>query len=62
MNKFKTYVFDLDNTLCDTRKKQNGDWDYLNAEPFIERIEKVNELWDQGNKIIIETNIFLNRE
>ena len=55
MNKFKTYVFDLDNTLCDTRKKQNGDWDYLNAEPFIERIEKVNELWDQGNKIIIET-------
>lgn len=55
MNKFQTYVFDLDNTLCDTRKKQNGDWDYLNAEPFVERIEKVNELWDQGNKIIIET-------
>jgi CMP-N,N'-diacetyllegionaminic acid synthase len=49
------YVFDLDNTLCDTKKKEDGNWDYLNAEPFNDRIKKVNELYDNDNYIIIET-------
>jgi hypothetical protein len=49
------YVFDLDNTLCDTKKKENGDWDYLGAKPFADRINKVNELYLKGNYIIIET-------
>ena len=49
------YVFDLDNTLCSTIKKQNGDWDYVNSKPYFERIKKVNHLYDQGNYIIIET-------
>lgn len=49
------YVFDLDNTLCFTSKKQNGDWDYGNSKPYFERIKKVNDLYDQGNYIIIET-------
>jgi len=51
----KTYVFDLDHTLCDTKKDVNGRWLYFEASPFIERIEKVNKLWKEGNKIIIET-------
>ncbi len=49
------YVFDLDHTLCDTKKKENGDWDYLNSAPYNDRIEKVNELYKAGNKIIVET-------
>jgi FMN phosphatase YigB (HAD superfamily) len=49
------YVFDLDNTLCDTKKKEDGNWDYLNSEPFRDRIEVVNNLFDNGHYIIIET-------
>lgn len=49
------YVFDLDNTLCDTKKKSDGNWDYINAKPFEERIKKVNSLYDDGNYIIVET-------
>lgn len=45
-----TYVFDLDNTLCKTI-----DGDYLNSVPFKDRIEFVNSLHKQGNKIIIHT-------
>lgn len=50
-----TYVFDLDNTLCITNKKDNGDWDYFNSNPINQRIEMVNRLFHEGNKIIIET-------
>jgi hypothetical protein len=49
------YVFDLDHTLCDTKKKDDGNWDYLNSTPYQDRINKVNKLFDDGNKIIIET-------
>jgi hydroxymethylpyrimidine pyrophosphatase-like HAD family hydrolase len=49
------YVFDLDNTLCDTKKKEDGNWDYLNAKPFEERIKIVNKLYNEGHYIIIET-------
>lgn len=44
------YYIDLDNTLCITK---NGD--YENSEPIKERIEKVNELKDQGHIIVIWT-------
>jgi 5'(3')-deoxyribonucleotidase len=49
------YVFDLDHTLCETNKKSNGDWDYLSAPPYGDRIKKVNKLFEEGHKIIIET-------
>lgn len=54
-NKNKTYVIDLDHTLCDTKKKKDGNWDYLSAKPFRYRIKKINKLFDKGNKIIIDT-------
>jgi hydroxymethylpyrimidine pyrophosphatase-like HAD family hydrolase len=44
------YCFDLDGTLCQTEKV-----DYMRAEPFQERIERVNSLYDEGHTIIIET-------
>lgn len=54
-NDKKIYLFDLDNTLCITNKKENGDWDYLNAKPIQNRINIVNNLFNEGNRIIIET-------
>lgn len=44
------YCFDLDGTLC-----TNTEGEYENAQPLVERIEKVNRLFDSGNKIIIFT-------
>ena len=46
----KTYVFDLDGTLC-----TNTNGDYNKAKPIKERIKIVNDLYVKGNKIIILT-------
>ena len=45
-----TYVFDIDGTIC-----YNTDGDYDQAQPFPDRIEKVNILYDAGHKIIFQT-------
>ena len=50
MKKSKIYVFDLDNTLCKTEGSN-----YIDATPIKERIRIVNNLYDQGNTIIVET-------
>lgn len=47
----KTYVFDLDGTLC----KKSSEGDYKNSKPELERIKVVNELYKEGNRIIICT-------
>lgn len=44
------YVFDIDGTIC-----TKTDGDYSQAEPLLERIQKVNELYDQGHRIIFLT-------
>lgn len=44
------YCFDLDGTLC-----TNTDGNYEFADPFIERIQMVNKLYDDGHIIIIDT-------
>jgi len=49
------YIFDLDNTLCDTKKNGDGNWNYLDSKPFKERIDIVNGLYEEGNYIVIET-------
>ena len=40
-----TYVFDIDGTIC------NSDKGYENSEPIWDRIEKVNNLYKEGNVI-----------
>ena len=50
------YCFDLDGTLCTQRNK-----DYENATPIKKNIKKVNQLYQQGNKIIIFTARFMGR-
>jgi capsule biosynthesis phosphatase len=44
------YVFDIDNTVCKTEGS-----DYKNSKPIRERINKINELYDQGHKIVFHT-------
>ena len=45
------YVFDIDGTVCTKIK----DGDYSKAEPLLERIAVVNELYEAGNTIIFQT-------
>jgi hypothetical protein len=45
-----TYVFDIDSTICTT----NGS-DYENSVPIANRVQKINDLYDQGNIIFFLT-------
>jgi hypothetical protein len=47
---YKIICFDLDGTLCDTIGA-----DYENAIPKLDRINSVNELYDSGVIIFIDT-------
>ena len=49
------YCFDLDGTLCDVRRNAQGYKDYSQSAPFWDRIKKVNQLYDEGHLIKIET-------
>ena len=42
----KTYVFDIDGTIC-----TNTNGNYEDAKPYKERIQFINKLFDEGNKI-----------
>ena len=42
----KIYCFDIDDTICKT-----SGTDYESAQPIPLRIQKINELYDQGNII-----------
>ena len=44
------YCFDVDGTIC-----TNTDGDYEHAMPFRDIIEKINRLYDSGQKIIFYT-------
>jgi len=43
--KIKTYIIDIDNTICSQEK------DYSKAKPFLNIIKKINKLYDEGNII-----------
>jgi len=45
-----TYCFDIDGTLC-TQEPE----DYSLATPYVDRIRRVNELFDQGHTIKLFT-------
>jgi len=45
-----TYCFDLDGTLCTTEGGR-----YEKAKPIPEAIERVNQLYEAGHRIIIDT-------
>lgn len=45
------YIVDIDNTICYQKKPS----DYPNSIPISERIEKINQLFDDGHEIIYWT-------
>jgi len=53
--KLTVYQFDLDGTLCNIEKGPLGLKDYSKAVPLMDRIAKVNQLYDEGHLIKIET-------
>lgn len=57
MNKQKTIAFDLDDVLCYriTGYEHLGPEKYNYCKPYIENINLVNSLYDEGHKIIIYT-------
>jgi len=46
----KTYMVDIDNTICISENS-----DYANSKPMNDRIARVNALYDQGHKVIYWT-------
>ena len=46
---------DIDDTICYYEKNDNSLKDYSKALPYIERINKINKLYDEGNQIIYWT-------
>lgn len=44
------YIVDIDGTICN-----NTDGDYKNAKPYVDRIEKINNLYDAGHYIVYWT-------
>ena len=49
------YCFDLDDTICNTPKLENGKPGYLKATPIPFMVEQVNHLYDEGHNIRIQT-------
>ena len=45
-----TYVFDIDGTIC-----SKTDGDYSKAQPFKDRIDVINKLYDEGHTIVFLT-------
>lgn len=43
------YVVDIDGTICSQEK------DYSKAQPFLDRIEKINNLYDNGHYVVYFT-------
>jgi len=48
-----TYILDVDGTICHAEKQEDGTYDYPNATPFPRVIERINELHEAGNTIIL---------
>lgn len=44
------YIVDIDHTIC-----LNSDSDYANSIPLLDRIQKINDLYDQGHVIVYWT-------
>ena len=51
----KTFIVDIDGTICITPKGADGTFDYARSQPLFDRIQKINELYDEGHTIIYWT-------
>ena len=49
------YCFDIDGTICDTPFNEKGKPDYHNAKSIPYMVDRINQLYDEGNYIILMT-------
>ena len=49
------YIVDIDGTICDKPADMHHDGDYSISVPILDRIEKINKLYDEGHKIVYLT-------
>lgn len=49
------YCFDIDGTICDTPFNEKGNPDYRNAKSIPYMVDRINQLYDEGNYIILMT-------
>jgi len=45
------YIIDIDGTICNEIMLPNGKKDYANHVPHLDRIKKINELYEEGHII-----------
>lgn len=50
-----TFIMDIDGTICESNQNEDGTYDYPNATPIQPVIDRINQLYDQGNTIILST-------
>ena len=50
-----TFIVDVDGTICDAPKLEDGTFDYPNAVPILPVIEKLKQLKKDGHTIIFNT-------
>ncbi|MDA7494510.1 hypothetical protein N8467_00430 [bacterium] len=50
----KTYVIDIDGTICTKNCELEGS-DYVDSQPIYDRINRINKLYDEGHTIIYMT-------
>ena len=46
---------DIDDTICYHNEEDRKIFDYSKAKPYVERIAKINNLYDEGHEIIYWT-------
>lgn len=51
----QTFIIDIDGTICQAPLKEDGTFDYPNAEPITAVITRVNEMYDAGHTIVLST-------
>jgi len=51
----QTFIIDVDGTICNGPQREDGTYDYQNAVPIEKVIQRVNQLYDAGNTIILFT-------
>ena len=47
----KTFIVDIDGTICTQNHFKNGKRDYVQAKPMKNRIKIINKLFEEGNEI-----------
>jgi capsule biosynthesis phosphatase len=50
-----TFIMDIDGTICHSPQREDGSFDYENATPIEGVISRINELYDAGHTIVLNT-------